>query len=87
MTLNQAEYTEKILKRFGMSQSNPHDTPMVTRQAKNKNINNRLIRVANKNKIEIPYREAIGSLLYLANVTRSDISFAVSYLARKQFVK
>ena len=84
MTLNQAECTEKILERFGISESKPHDTPMVTRQAKNKNVNNRLIRAANKNKIEIPYGEAIGSLLYLANVTRQNISFAVSYLERKQ---
>ena len=30
-TLNQAEYTEKILERFGMSESKPHDTSMVTR--------------------------------------------------------
>ncbi|XP_033224437.1 secreted RxLR effector protein 161-like [Belonocnema kinseyi] len=80
MTLNQTDYTRKVLERFDMSNCKPQDAPMITRQARNRSLAN-----ANKSrKIEVPYREAIGSLLYLANVTRPDISFAVNLLSRNQ---
>ena len=31
---------------------------------------------------EVPYLSAIGTLMYLANITRLDIAFAVNLLAR-----
>ncbi|XP_058806785.1 uncharacterized protein LOC131673091 [Phymastichus coffea] len=66
-----------------MDESKPQNTPMITRQVKVRN--NKNIEKAEKlGKPEIPYREAIGSLMYLANVTRPDIAFAVNLLARKQ---
>lgn len=76
--VNQPRYTEKILRKMKLEQSNPVSTPiepgMVNKKADFKNDEPL---PANNN-----YREAIGSLLYLATITRPDISFAVNYLSR-----
>lgn len=76
--VNQSKYTEKILKRFQFDLSNSVSTPMergmVTEEEKRAND-----KPLGKSE---PYREAIGSLLYLATISRPDISFAVNYLSR-----
>lgn len=85
--MQQAAYTEKILEKFNMRECKPQNTPMVTRQVKNRNKRTRLdterLETADEVK-KVPYREAIGSLMYLANATRPDIAYAVNFLARKQ---
>ena len=85
--IHQETYTEKVLQKFDMESCNPQSTPMVTRQVQNRNKRCKLDCVTLEEKSEIkkvPYREAIGSLKYLANVTRPDIAYAVNYLAKKQ---
>lgn len=72
LKLKQEKYASSILQRFNMSEANPTPTPMIF-----SNCNE-----AEADESGYPYREAVGSLLYLANKTRPDISYAVSYESR-----
>ena len=58
--LNQPRYIEAILKKFGLQDCNPLNTPgdMVVTLKKNEENNNDMLQ-------NIPYHEAIGSLMYL----------------------
>ena len=88
LKIHQSMYIENILQRFNMKDCKPQNTPMVTRQVSNRNKRSKLEEKESNNqksiKNGVPFREAIGSLMYLANATRPDIAFAVNYLARKQ---
>ena len=88
IVMHQTIYTENVLERFNMKDCKPQDTPMITRRASNKTKKNKLEDAKDKTRVreakKVPYKEAIGSLMYLANATRPDIAFAVNYLARKQ---
>nr|AAT44242.1 putative ubiquitin carrier protein [Oryza sativa Japonica Group] len=74
ITLLQSHYVEKILNRFGYIDSKPSPTPYDPSLLLRKNK-----RIA-RNQLE--YSQIIGLLMYLANATRPDISFAVSKLSR-----
>jgi len=83
--ISQTEYTMRILERSNMLEARSHDTPMVTRQVKKRELRKRsapgeLI----VQKTKVPFREAVGSLLYLAGATRPDIAYAVGCLSRRQ---
>lgn len=70
-----------MLMHFGMSDCHPISTPLDSNQKIS-------AEMCPKNEVEkqemakYPYREAIGSLLYLAQVTRPDINFVVNLLSR-----
>lgn len=90
LKLSQPNYITKMLKRFGFDNIHPVNTPMVTTQVANKE---RKLREqeydeqalkSTETKENVPYREAVGSLLYLANATRPDICYAVNVLSRHQ---
>jgi hypothetical protein len=72
--VSQSTYVEKVLQRFEMADSKPQKTPADTHQSD---------KVPNEPlDSSIPYRSAVGSLMYLACATRPDIAFAVSKAAR-----
>lgn len=79
--LSQKSYIEKVLKRFGMQNSKPIDTPV----AKGDKFS---LKQCPKGELEIqemqkiPYASAVGSLMYAQVCTRPDISFIVGMLGR-----
>ena len=86
MLVNQSNYTEKVLKRFGMDKVHPLSTPMVVRSL---NIKKDPYHPIEENEKvlgpEVLYLSAIGALMYLAQCTRPDIAFSVNLLARYSF--
>jgi hypothetical protein len=81
--VHQSAYIQKILEKFNMDKAYPSKTPMVVRSLdrdkdpfRPKDDDEEILGP------EFPYLSAIGALMYLANCTRPDISFAVNLLAR-----
>jgi hypothetical protein len=73
LTINQEQYTLQALLKYNMSNCNPCSIPAIKNQQHSE---------AEQSESHFPYREAIGTLLYLANCTRPDICQAVHFLAR-----
>jgi hypothetical protein len=73
ITLTQSHYVEKVLSHFGYKDNKPSPTPYDPSLVlqKNKRIGRDQLR----------YSHIIESLMYLASVTRPDISFAMSKLS------
>lgn len=81
VSLDQTGYINTILQKFDMETCNPVATPM--------DVSIKLIKeMSPKTEAEIeemasiPYQEAVGSILYLAQGSRPDIAYAVSAVSR-----
>jgi hypothetical protein len=74
VTLLQSHYVENVLSRFGFSECDPAPTPYDPSTLLRKNR-----RIARD---QLTYSQIIGSLMYLASVTRPNISYVVSKLSR-----
>ncbi|KAL0368507.1 UNVERIFIED_CONTAM: Retrovirus-related Pol polyprotein from transposon TNT 1-94 [Sesamum calycinum] len=75
IAISQSHYVEKIIEKFGYQNSRIAKTPYDSSVALFKNESG--VSVA-----QLRYSQIIGSLQYLANGPRPDISFSVSKLAR-----
>jgi hypothetical protein len=70
--VTQKAYTNKILHKFNMVEAKGVSTPASRKTSDNhKDVSDK-----------VPYREAVGSLTYLAAATRPGIAFAVNKTAR-----
>lgn len=74
ITLDQENYIDQILKKFNMSECKSVSTPMNTDICIDK-----VESVGDQN---LPYQRLIGSLMYLAVLTRPDIAYTVSFLSQ-----
>ena len=73
----QSSYIDKMLERFGMTECKPVKTPM----------NEDLVAAESESQdamvaASFPYRELIGSLMFLMTQTRPDLAFVLSMLSR-----
>ncbi|KAF7762373.1 hypothetical protein Agabi119p4_8966 [Agaricus bisporus var. burnettii] len=81
ITLSQRAYCERILERFHMQDVNPRSTPLKPHIV----LSTDDMPQTEQEKLEmknVPYREALGSLMWLQVATRPDLSFAVNLLSR-----
>lgn len=75
--INQKTYIRDILLRFGMENSNPVLTPLDT--------GTKLVKGGewkNSDGEKPPYRELVGSILYLSIAPRHDMAHAASVLSQ-----
>jgi len=73
LKLSQGKYAGQVLEKFGMAECNPIGTPL--------EVGLQLIQ-ANESDDTLPFREAVGSLMYLMVGTRPDLAFAIGKLSR-----
>lgn len=70
--IHQRPYVEAILSRFGMNKAQPSGVPI--------DCHTNLGLVSEV--VDVPYREAVGCLMFLGMVTRPDIAYAISVVSR-----
>lgn len=79
IALDQEAYVEAMLAKFNMANCKPAKVPMTDKLTKD--MSPKTDQEA-KQMTNIPYQEAVGSLMYLAQCTRPDILYAVNQLSR-----
>jgi transposase InsO family protein len=81
ISLSQASYIDSIISRFSLSDARPYQIPMTPSVTLSKrDVPSNASEASHMSRV--PYREAIGSLMYASVATRPDITFAVSTLSQ-----
>lgn len=83
LTLNQAKYVEDMLVKFKMQDAHPSSTPLTSGIKLERPDNDLTLSKAEKTELAaIPYREAVGTLIYLTCLTRPDLAFPVHMVSQ-----
>ena len=83
VSLCQSTYIERIVKRFNLESAPPVWTPLNVDVAKALSSKQSPLTPSEKDTMsKVPYRAAIGSIMYTATCTRPDIAFSVNKLAQ-----
>lgn len=75
--LDQSDYIDSLLAKFGMEECRSVSTPMDMKSSSNGSPSQ-----SNFNLDSIPYQNAVGSLLYLVQATRPDLAYALSTISQ-----
>jgi hypothetical protein len=82
ISLSQTAYINRLLSRFEVGDARTADTPMIAGlQLRRPDESAPEAPEILKWRLQTPYRELVGSLMYLTVVTRPDITFAVGRLS------
>jgi len=74
--IHQSAYTKRVIERFGMGCAKPMSVPS------NPSVILHPIVEGEERAENVPYREAVGSLMFLAIISRPDIAYAVNSVSR-----
>jgi hypothetical protein len=80
VALDQEQYIDKLLERFGMEDCNPSKTPMEHKTKLSKSMSPQNTKEEEEMK-NVPYRPLVGGLLYLLK-TRADLTYAITETSR-----
>lgn len=82
LSLDRQAYIEEIVRRFGMIDAYPVATPVDSSLKLDKSMSPKTEAEVNEMR-NVPYKEAVGCLSFVAQTTRPDIAYAVN--AASQF--
>lgn len=80
ISINQAAYVDNILRKFNMYECNPARTSLDPNQRLDKSMAPKTPDEV-KDMEKVPYREALGSVMFLCQGTRPDIAQAITSLS------
>ena len=81
ITISQGKYVVDVLKPFGMEDCKAVGTPL--------DMNSKLVKLSeeeyaleSQSMTEIPYKQAVGSLMYAMIATRPDLAYPISCVSQ-----